>query len=979
MGHGVETSTDPLARALARAHGVLPDQGPIGVFIHHNTLHAFQARPFHEAVQAGAELLGARPYLSLDEFRDHVRSGRIEEQDLDAELDRALASAAGEAPLAAGPGQEEVAPGLTRRALWRALLAPSGDEPVESEDVEGLRHLLGAEASPALAARVEALRLALVALGPRPGRPPRLRRHVDVLALHAAPPSAALVERDTDEVIHGELIRLAGAFLDQGQAAAGFPGREHGFLGAVARAVAAGGTLPGACRGAEADLAAAVARGATPTDVVREALGALGVDGDEVEPFVLATLLALPGWGGMFSRLERFPAERPHGPPVTLMDLLAVRLVLERRALERACAARGLPVAWRELKGRAPAPSPREPLLDAFLLARVAPALSPDRADDLRRVLAEVDAFDPLRRRALLQEAYERRYRRQILDGLAARRAAGLRPAQGRPAAQFVTCIDEREDSLHRAIDEQGPHLESLGAAGFFGVAIDYRGLDDRQAAAYCPVVVTPAHEVQELPEEAARNIHAARARLRAIWNRVEHALARASRTLLGGAGVSVLFGPLAGALATTRISAPRGSLLLRDEVALRLAQQPATRLSSHRAQDERGETGKPLGFSTDEAAQRVCSTLENMGLVRPERLAPIVILLGHGSTSLNNPHESAHDCGACGGRRGGANARLFAALANRPDVRAAAKLRGVVIPDDTWFVGGLHDTASDAVTYGDLDLIPAERRADFDRAHAALEVARRESARERCRRFEAAPLDITPDDALLHVEGRASSLGQPRPEYGHCTNAVAIVGRRSLTRGLHLDRRAFHVTYDPTADKPGTPHLERILAAVGPVGAGISLEYYFSSVDNEVFGCGTKLPHNVTGLLGVMNGHQGDLRTGLPLQMIELHEPMRLLLIVEAAPETLLAIAGRQAEVRELVVNRWVQLVSVHPETGATTYFERPGQFEPYVPSTAPLPTVERSAEWHMRTRAHVGPALVRAGLPPASAPVAAAVAGGA
>lgn len=969
MGHGAAPPTDPVARALARAHGVLPDQGPIGVFIHHNTLHAFQARPFHEAVQAGAELLGARPYLSLDEFRAHVRRGRIEEQDLDAELDRELA----------GAGGAEVAPGLTRRALWRALLVPQGDEPLESEDVEGLRHLLGGEASRGRAARVEAFRAALVAAGPRPGRPPRLRRHGDVLALHAAPPSAALVERDTDEVVQGELIRLAGAFLDQGQAASSFPGREHGFLGAVARAVRAGGTLPRACRGAEADLAAALERGATPEVVVREALAALGVEGDDVEPFVLATLLALPGWGGMFSRLERFPQERPHGPPVALLELLAVRLVLERRALERACAARGLPVAWRELKARAPAPPPRDPLLDAFLLARVVPALpteGPEARADLLRVLAEVEAFGPLRRRALLQEAYERRYRRQILDGLAARRRAGLRPVQGRPAAQFVFCIDEREESIHRALDEQGPHLETLSAAGFFGVAIDYRGLDDHEAAAYCPVVVTPAHEVQERPEEASRHVHAARARLRTAWHRLELSLARASRTLLGGAGVSVLFGPIAGALATTRISAPRGSLLLRDAAAGRLARSPSTRLSSHRAGDARGETGKPLGFSTEEAAQRVCSTLENMGLVRPERLAPVVILLGHGSTSLNNPHESAHDCGACGGRRGGANARLFAALANRPDVRAAARARGVVIPDDTWFVGALHDTANDAVTYGDLDLIPAERRADFERAHAALEAARRESARERCRRFEAAPLDVTPDDALLHVEGRASSLGQPRPEYGHCTNAVAVVGRRALTRGLHLDRRAFLITYDPAADEPSTPHLERILAAVGPVGAGISLEYYFSSVDNEVYGCGTKLPHNVTGLLGVMNGHQGDLRTGLPLQMVELHEPMRLLLIVEATPEQLLAIAGRQAEVRELVVNRWVQLVSVHPETGAMAFFERPGplpggqtsgQFVPYEPSSAPLPVVERSAEWHMRTREHLPPALVTAGLPPA------------
>jgi uncharacterized protein len=170
-------------------------------------------------------------------------------------------------------------------------------------------------------------------------------------------------------------------------------------------------------------------------------------------------------------------------------------------------------------------------------------------------------------------------------------------------------------------------------------------------------------------------------------------------------------------------------------------------------------------------------------------------------------------------------------------------------------------------------------------------------------------------------------------------------------------------VSYDPAVD---TNHgvLERILAAVGPVGAGISLEYYFSAVDNETFGCGTKLPHNVTGLIGVMNGHQSDLRTGLPLQMVELHEPMRLLLIVDATPDALLAVAGRQAEVAELVVNAWVQLVSVHPTTGAMAVFER-GAFVPYEPNPTLLPVVDRSPEWHMCTRQHVTPALVRSALP--------------
>jgi hypothetical protein len=300
--------------------------------------------------------------------------------------------------------------------------------------------------------------------------------------------------------------------------------------------------------------------------------------------------------------------------------------------------------------------------------------------------------------------------------------------------------------------------------------------------------------------------------------------------------------------------------------------------------------------------------------------------------------------------------------MANDAYVRTGLRSRGIHIPDDVWFIGGLHDTCDDDVTLYDLDRLPVALTDAFQRAHDALDKARRESAAERCRRFDHAPLGLSADDALRHVEGRASHLAQPRPEYGHCTNAICVVGRRSLTRGLHLDRRAFLVSYDPSQDDDHTI-LERILAAVGPVGAGISLEYYFSSVDNERFGCGTKLPHNVTGLIGVMAGHQSDLRTGLPLQMVEIHEPMRLLLIVDATPDALLAVAGRQPEVKELVVNEWVQLVSCDPNTGAMTIFEG-GAFVPYTPGPTPLPRVERSRDWHMQGRGHLPPALIAAAL---------------
>ena len=280
---------------------------------------------------------------------------------------------------------------------------------------------------------------------------------------------------------------------------------------------------------------------------------------------------------------------------------------------------------------------------------------------------------------------------------------------------------------------------------------------------------------------------------------------------------------------------------------------------------------------------------------------------------------------------------------------------RGLVIPADTLFMGAMHNTCDDTIAFSDLDRLPPTHRLDFEEASAIIEQALRRNAHERCRRFESAPLSISAEAAQRHVEARSEDLAQVRPELGHATNAVCYVGRRWRSKGLFLDRRTFLTSYDPTQDDADSKILTRILQPAIPVCAGINLEYLFSYVDPTGYGCGTKLPHNIVSLLGVMDGPASDLRPGLPWQMVEIHEPMRLLFLIETTPAAMQAILDKNPVIRQLVVNKWVQLAVVDPHSPAIQIYHR-GTFEPYAPESSELPIVAASVDWYRGSREHLG-----------------------
>lgn len=971
-----------LADWLSHLEHLLPAQAPIRDFVHHNTLHGLQHLPFVEALRAAQAATGARTYWDEANFRAAHAAGRISRDDLLA----ALAEA--------GPPDGDIAgaDGLRRREVWLASLL-SAPAAYGDPDFAALPRLTAAgDWRQQANARWQALCGA-------PGYCASWRRLLQHLS-----------GEDVLAGVHTALKRHLAAHLDLGLAVWRNPARAGGFY--AAWKASAGLDLAwelDELPGIHADIRQ------LPDDpllALEQSLRALLPDENRWLAWLTALALELPGWAGMMRWRERHPASGD--VPVALVDYLAVRAFLEhglcREATRRltgapldfaefldyyracpgeflvrhALAVGGLDeatgaavaglcaaAAGREASGwDALAPQVLASLqaaeaqhdaqyLAALLdtLAQLGRPLSPDvrLAGELRQTAAALDAG---RRGEIWLLAYEAHYREQILSALASnlKRHAGRPATRSPPSAQVVFCMDDREEGTRRHLEEIAPTVETFGAAGFFGIAMRWRGIDDATATALCPVVVTPQHQIDERPCDAARwQVHAGRRERRLRWR--ERLYQQTRHAPLAGPLLTALAGAPALAALTAGSLAP--AWLARASARWRRLYEGEVPAEPQVCATAPAVDGIQHGFSDIEQVDRVEAFLRTIGLT--DGFAPLVLMLGHGSHSRNNPHASAYECGACSGRHGGPNARVFAWLANRPAVRAGLRARGIAIPDGTRFIAAGHDTCDDTVDWYDLPDLPAPWQAAVDQLVGQLGEACRAHAVERCRRLASAPLRPGPWQARRHVAGRAADPAQARPELGHATNAAAFIGRRALSRGLFLDRRVFLISYDPLPDDDGRI-VESILLAAGPVGAGIALEYYFSTVDNERFGCGSKVTHNLTGLFGVMDGADSDLRTGLPWQMVEIHEPMRLLVVVEQAPALLSAIVARQPALQELVGNAWIQLAAVDPVSGEIfRHCPRRGWL-PWQGAQA-LPRVARSADWFAGERGALAPALLLGG----------------
>lgn len=597
-------------------------------------------------------------------------------------------------------------------------------------------------------------------------------------------------------------------------------------------------------------------------DQIKFILEVLEINECYFESFLETTLFKISGWASWAAYL-RWMARLENADDNTIIDLLAIRLSWEFLIDDGRRDEQSIWYAW---------------MLEWYR--------------DLEGELSTANQYG-----LIWQRAHEISFQTALAANLA---QANQNQSDAIPKVQAAFCIDVRSEVIRRHIESISNEIETIGYAGFFGLPISYSTIGSSLDTPMLPGLLKPKFQITESAGNEAHDAKIIQRRKR-VFREIGEMVRLKNTPISSFSYVETMGIGFANQLIKKSFFQPSPSTSV-SQVGLSASMMATLFPSFAKHQD----------IPVSDIAQMLKSILNSMGL--KDRMAELVLLIGHTSHHLNNPQKAGLECGACCGQSGEQNAKTLAHLLNDPAIREALKAMDIYIPNKTRFVAGVHITSTDEIELfptQDDDVLATSRIAQ---AKVIFGNASQLARQERNLQFQFTSEKSSVQKLFKHFSKRAKDWSQTRPEWGLANNAAFIIAPRARTKGVNLAGRAFLHNYDPMVDTEGQV-LEQILTAPLLVTNWINMQYFASCVDPKRFGSGNKTLHNVVGgNIGVLEGNTGDLRIGLAKQSVFdgenwMHEPLRLNAVIDASRERIEAIIEKHAILTNLVKNQWLYI----------------------------------------------------------------------
>ncbi len=582
-------------------------------------------------------------------------------------------------------------------------------------------------------------------------------------------------------------------------------------------------------------------------EAIIDCLSKLSIKKNEQEKFLTLILTTLSGWASYVKYLEEWKCDDVKNYN-NQIDYLAVRLVITFLSWSDA---KNL-ISWHE-------------------------KISPETKSEISEI-----------------EKNEKIYQKDLVQKLLISSKYKSEKKPKTPDAQFVFCIDIRSEPMRRALESKG-NYETFGFAGFFGIPVKIENEITKESYSSCPVLLKPQHKIVEKSSYSKLQLQ------KEIEGFKRFGVVKKFYQ-------SLKYGFTTPFVLAEAIGIWSGVWMAFHSLAPKTANKIKQKLNDHLKQTSK-TTPSLENLSLEDQLAYAKSSLITIGLT--SNFAKIVVLCGHGSTTENNAYATALDCGACGGRHGGSNAKILSAILNNKEVRTKLALHSILIPDQTKFIAGQHNTTTD-----DIELYEKEKNLDLEKLKLDLKAAQESNSKWRSDKMGK---KLSEENSVSHVKKRSVNWAETRPEWGLARNASFIIAKRDVTKNIDLDGRSFLHSYDWQQDIDGSV-INLILTAPMVVAQWINSQYLFSTINNIAYGSGSKITQNIVGKIGVMQGNGSDLMHGLPLQSVfsndaePYHQPIRLTTLVHT-PKNLIDKAIYKNEIlQKLFGNSWVHIFCLDP-----------------------------------------------------------------